>query len=387
MVKLRAERRRMCRARECWRYGMESKITIDARMVGPSGIGTYLKNLLDQFAVLDHGFCFRVISSHPDDLPRLPLERFQIVGTNAPIYSLAEQLEIARLAHGTDLLYVPHYNIPYFYRGKLVVTIHDLTHITFRQFFPGFAAHHYARFMLGAAVRRAQTIITVSQFSRRSIQEHFRVKDEKIQVIYPPPAARILQTGFTPVPPADFGISGDYILYAGALKKHKNVEALVRAYALLPKGHRDRFQLVLAGKEDDSAPAVRQRIKELKLDHRVVITGVVSGDELHALYAGATVFAMVSLNEGFGLPALEAMAHGVPVVVSNTSSLPEVVGEAGILVDPLSDRSIADDLQRLLDNPALRLELGELGRQRAQTFSARDFALRHLEVYREALRA
>ncbi|MGH9449962.1 MAG: glycosyltransferase, partial [Terriglobia bacterium] len=210
---------------------MEPKITIDARMLGPSGIGTCLRNLLDQFAVLDHEFCFRVISAHADELLRLPRERFQIVRASAPIYSFSEQWEIARLARGTDLLYIPHYNIPYFYRGKLVVTIHDLTHITCRQFFPGFAAHHYARFMLGAATGHAQRIVTDSQFSRRSIQEHFRVGDGKIRVIYPPPSALVLQPSPTSGLATELGISGDYILYAGALKKHKNLEALVRAYA------------------------------------------------------------------------------------------------------------------------------------------------------------
>lgn len=366
---------------------MRAGITIDARMLGPSGIGTYLKNLLYNLADLDHEFHFKVMSASPSELRYLPSDRFQIVKANAPIYSLAEQWEVARSARGSDLLHCPHYNIPYFYRGKLVVTIHDLTHLTCRQFFPGKAAYCYARFMLGAAARRAGKIITVSQFSKDSIHRFLPASNGKIRVIYQPPAVNLARGDCTAALSVGCGVARPYILYAGALKRHKNVEGLVRAYALLPQSYRDQFQLVLVGKEDDAAPRVRQLVEELKLGQNVVITGGVPDDQLRERYAGATVFAMVSLNEGFGLPALEAMAHGVPVVVSSTSSLPEVVGDAGILVDPLNDKGIAEGLQRLLDNPALRHELGERGRQRAQTFSARDFALQHLEVYREALKA
>lgn len=366
---------------------MAHRITIDARMLGSSGIGACLRNLLDNLAEIDHEFSFKVITANPDDARDLSTERFQIVQSSAPIYSLAEQWEIARLARGTDMLHSPHYNFPYFYRGKLVVTIHDLTHLVQRQFLPGRSAYLYARFMLGEVARRAHTIVTDSQFSMRSIEEHFKAAGGKVRVIYPAPAARILKADCEGLSIAAPGVTGPYLLYVGALKRHKNVEGLVRAYALLPQGLRNQFQLVLAGKEDDAAPAIRKLIQDLKLTQRVEVTGLVSDDQLRALYAAATAFALVSLNEGFGLPALEAMAYGVPVVASNISSLPEVVGDAGILVDPLSDRSIAVGLQQLLDDPGLRRELGQRGRQRARTFSAREFALQHLEVYREALRA
>jgi glycosyltransferase involved in cell wall biosynthesis len=125
----------------------------------------------------------------------------------------------------------------------------------------------------------------------------------------------------------------------------------------------------------------------LHLERQVVFTGEVSDNDLHLLYSGATVFVLASLNEGFGVPALEAMAYGIPVVAANSSSLPEVVGNAGLLVDPQDGSAIANTLERLLSDPDFRQQFGRLGQERACLFSAREAAQKHLELYREVLRA
>ncbi len=366
---------------------MNPVVAIDARTLGATGLGTYVSELLAGFASTDHEFRFRILCPHPEAAASgLTAERFDFVRAKAPIYSLKEQWEIARLARRADLLHCPHYNIPYFYRGRMVVTIHDLTHLAHRDFVPNRLAYYYARFILNAAAQHARQIITVSQFSKKSICGAFGVPDEKLHVISYGISKRILQS--KPIDTSlveKLNITKPYALFVGLLKPHKNVQTLLRAFALLPEQLRDSHQLVIAGKFDTAYPTLRKLSQELRLDDRVVFTGHVTEDELRALYAGAKVFVLPSLNEGYGLPVLEAMAYGVPVIVSNSSSLPEVAGDAGILVDPHDDHSISTALQRLLQDNELRKNLGERGRKRAHSFSAKEFALKHLEVYRAAL--
>ncbi len=413
---------------------MTPLVTIDARMLASSGIGTYLGELLAGFAAVDHEFRIRVLCAHPERLgdreaeqdslttgaqrhgerrpqhwsegdcrdeepslsrgtedgdikPQISVcEQFEFVRAASPIYSLREQWEIARLAREADLLHCPHYNIPYFYRGRLVVTIHDLTHLARADFVPNRAAHYYARFMLKAAARHARQVITVSQFSKKSICETLDAPEEKVHVISYGVPQRILQNSPANLSLADkLKVRKPYVLFVGALKPHKNVQAMLRAFALLPEQLKISHQLVVAGKLDTSYPALSELSRELSLDDQVVFTGHVKDNELCALYAEAKVFVLPSLNEGYGLPVLEAMAYGVPVVVSNTSSLPEVAGNAGILVDPRDDQSIAKALEGVLGDAELRASLGERARKRAHSFSTKGFALKHLEVYRAAL--
>jgi glycosyltransferase involved in cell wall biosynthesis len=285
------------------------------------------------------------------------------------------------------LLHCPHYNISRFHRGKLVVTIHDLSHLLFPQFLPSRAAYFYARSMIGAAVRRATQIVTDSQFSKRLIQERFNVPDQKIRVIYPglPEPLTCCQNSVDLAALRRMSVQAPYVLFVGLLKPHKNVGALIRAFGRLPTEIRNGTQLVIVGRKDTEYPRLQSLVRGLSLESRVIFAGHVTDPDLHALYSGASLLALVSLNEGFGLPALEAMAFGVPVVVSNTSSLPEVVGPAGILVDPCDDRSIANGIERVLSDHDLRRTLSQKCREQAQLFSARKSASDHLEVYRAAL--
>lgn len=365
---------------------MSQIVTIDARTLGATGLGTYVSQLIESLASIGHEFRFRILCADPEAVARFYLGEVELVRAIASIYSTREHWEITRLAKGSDLLHCPHYNVPYLYRGRLVVTIHDVTHLVERAFTPSRAAYWYARFMLKTAAQRAGRIITVSEFSKKSICDYLGVREEKVRVIHNVLSERFRQALMTgSVQPPKCGINRPYILYVGLLKPHKNVEGLVRAFSLLPDVLRNTHQLVLAGKLDRLYPVLRELVEDLGLRDQVLFTGHLSDDDLHALYAGARVFVLPSLNEGFGLPALEAMAYGIPVVASNTSSLPEVVGEAGILVNPRNIQEIASAIGRFLADEGLRSQFAELGRQRAQLFSAKEFAIRHLEVYREAI--
>ncbi|HEX5483532.1 MAG TPA: glycosyltransferase family 1 protein [Terriglobia bacterium] len=363
-------------------------VSLDARTLGATGLGTYTGELLENFASLDHHeFRFRVLCTKPELMEKFPLEKFEFVPTAAPIYSIKEQWEVMRTARGGDLLHCTHYNIPYFHTGRMVVTIHDLTHLTHPEFLPNRLAYYYARFMLSAAAQRARQVITVSQFSKQSICEILGVPEEKVHVIpFGLPRRSAESKPLDGIQLEKLGIVRPYVLFVGLLKPHKNVQALLRAFACLPEQIRCSHRLVIAGKLGSYYPTLSRVSAELQLQDRVQFTGQVSDEELHALYAGAKAFVLPSLNEGFGLPALEAMSYGLPVIVSNTSSLPEVVGNAGMLVDPTDDRSIALAIEAVLADSDLRRKLSALSRERAKAFSAKEFARQHLEVYREALR-
>jgi glycosyltransferase involved in cell wall biosynthesis len=388
---------------------MTPTVTIDARMLGATGIGTYLNELLTGLACTNHEFRFSVLTTETQRSGEAsgfkiansrfkigetgksacrsyPAEKFEFHQARAPIYSLREQWEIARLARGGDLLHCPHYNVPYFYKSRMVVTIHDLTHLAQRDFVPSRPAYYYARFMLKAAAQHARQVITVSEFSRKCICETLDVAPGKVHAISYGIPKRMYPNGSVNMSLVEqLGITKPYVLFVGALKPHKNVQALLRVFPLLPEAIQNSYQMVIAGKPDSCYPALLQLARKLSLSDRVLFTGHVTDEELRALYSGAKVFVLPSLNEGYGLPVLEAMAYGLPVIVSNTTSLPEVAGDAGVLVDPRDDRGMAMALESLLADDELRKSLGERGRQRAHSFSARDFALRHLEVYRAAL--
>lgn len=361
-------------------------VTIDARTLGETGLGMYARDLIENIGEAPGEFDFRVLCKRSADMNAAPAGRFRFVKAVSAMYSVREQWEVARLARGGNLLHSTHYNVPCLYRGRMVVTIHDISHLIFREFLPGRAALYYARFMLHRAAHRARRIITISEFSKRSICEHLGVREEKVRVILRVASRRFPRAvDGAATCRARLGAIEPYILFVGLLKRHKNVDGLLRAFASLPSQLRDSHRLVIAGKLDSYYPALKNLAAELGLGDRAIFTGHVSDDELHALYAGATAFALTSLNEGFGLPVLEAMTYGVPVIVSNTSSLPEVAGGAGILVDPSDDRSIARGIEQVITDRVLRESLGERSRARAKMFSAREFARQHLEVYREAL--
>lgn len=368
---------------------MAKRIVIDARMLGSTGIGTYLRSLIGNLAVIENEFQFDVICRDLALLKGLPPEKFKFVPGKAKIYGAREHWEIGRLARGADLLHCPHYNAPCFYRGRFVVTIHDLTHLAHRDYLPNRAAYVYARFVLARAASRSKIIITDSQFSKKAIQERLRVPAHKIRVIYLglPDGARTSSVSLNLHRLGEMGIKRPCVLFVGLLKPHKNVQGLIRAYARLSQDARNRFQLVIVGKKDRSYPDLERLRREMSLEQRVVFTGYVSDTDIESLYAAASLFVLPSFNEGFGLPVLEAMAHGVPVIASNRASLPEVVGTAGLLVDPTDPEALASTMERALSDEALRRKLIDGGRERVKLFSGRQFALQHLEVYREAIRS
>jgi glycosyltransferase involved in cell wall biosynthesis len=286
-----------------------------------------------------------------------------------------------------DVLFAPNFVPPPTRTPRLVITVHDLAFAKY----PETAAHATRRWLgaLDRSVRQAARIIVPSEATRGDLLEHYPVDPDRVRVIphgvdadrlRPPPAGIIEQTR------RRHGIDGPYLLFVGGIEPRKNIPAIVRAFAELS----DRAELVIAGGSvpwnpegrdlleralDELSPAARRRVR---------LTGYLREPEKVALLAGAEGLVFPSLYEGFGFPVLEAMAVGTPVLTSDLSSMPEVAGDAAMLVDPTSDEAIAEGMDRLLEDADLRARLAAAGRARVQGFRWEDTARRTAEVLHEA---
>ncbi|MEI7769245.1 MAG: glycosyltransferase family 1 protein [Chloroflexales bacterium] len=374
------------------------RIGLDARYIGDHfpGIGRYIVSLARALAELDHGHTLVLLHNPPHpgarysltDLAGLP--RVELAAVRAAPFSPLQQVELPLRARalGLDLLHSPYFIKPY--AGlpcPSAVTIYDL--LGWR--FPGTLSPRgrlLYRLTMGLAVRSADALITISESAREDLAFRYRLPRARIAVTPLAAAQR-----FAPQPReavaaarARYGLPESYVLYLGSNKPHKNLERLIQAWEQAgagadPSGPVGAAQLILAGHEDAKHPAARQLVAERGLGARVRFLPNVDDADLPALYSGAAVFAFPSYYEGFGLPPLEAMACGAPVLCAYASSLPEVVGDAALTVDPYSSIAIAGGLVRLLSQPALRRDLRERGLRRAREFSWRRTALETLRVY------
>lgn len=340
-------------------------LAIDARMAGDSGIGTYIRNLVPRIARARPDWRVSLLG-RVDAMRELgwdELENATLVECRSRIYTIAEQVELARrMPAGVDAFWSPHYNIPLFHRARLVVTVHDVFHLAMPQFAPRLAQRAYARLMFDAVGRRADAILCDSEFTRRELRRF--VPGVRVEPV-------VTHLGVDPVWREATGSARrgrPYVLFVGNVKPHKNLVRLVQAFGrirddvphdLLVVGRREGFR---------TADADVARMAD-GLDGRVAFTGEVPFAELRALVAGADVLVAPSLYEGFGLPPLEAMAVGCPVLVANAASLPEVCGDAAVYCDPLDVTDIGEKLRAMLADGALRDTQRARGRAHVERFT------------------
>jgi glycosyltransferase involved in cell wall biosynthesis len=363
------------------------RIAIDARLLGEprSGIGRYTRALVEALVGLAPDgewvlYLDRPRESPPGTTTRLLPWPSRLLYT---LYALPRDLRRrpVDLFHG-----VTGFELPPAPGCCLVATVHDLIPLRFPALVPW--RHRWAvRLLLGSAVRRAARVIAVSEATRRDLLARFPVAPERVTVV--PEAA---DPRFLPPVPAErarvrarFGLEGPYVLFVGLLEPKKNLATLLRAVARLrARNGWGQTMLVVAGAPGWGRVDVAAAAARVGLADTVRVLGPVPDDVLPALYAEAAVFVFPSLWEGFGLPVLEAMASGVPVVASCRGALPEVAGEAAWLVEPEVE-PLAEALGTLLGDPALRARLREAGLARAGAYSWERAARETLAVYRAAL--
>ena len=370
------------------------RIAIDARKLRDFGIGTYIRNILMELSRLDRTTEY-VVLCRPDDLDTGDVlgTNFRMVPESAPTYSIAEQFKIplALERERVRMVHEPHYVLPPLVRCRAVVTIHDCIHLMFPQYLPGKLAYVYAKGSMWSAARKAHRILTVSEASKRDILRFFDVPPDKVSVIYNAIDERFLappNTAHMDLVRQRYQLDHPFVLYVGNIKPHKNIQRLIDAFGRVrARGCQDDLKLVIIGDEISKYPTLRQAVHKHKLDKHVRFLGFQPMETLAAFYRLARVFVFPSLYEGFGLPPLEAMACGTPVVTSNVSSLPEVAGGAALLVDPYDPESIAHGICQALTDEPLRANLIARGLERARSFSWAQSVRRIHEIYMDVAQA
>ena len=351
-------------------------IDIQTTLGQKSGFGFYVKNLVEALAQVDPGDEYFLIA------PRSEKD------FSAPKRFWWDQVVFPRRANKSkvDILHQPCFSAPLLYKGKIVVTCHDLISVFFPENLPFFARFFYARWM-PFSYRKADLIIADSLHTKKDIIALLKIPAQKIRVIH-----LAVSKDFKPIRSKPvlkriykkYQIGEKYLLHVGTIEPRKNLPFLVRAFALaVREGLLEN--LVITGKRGWYYEDLFKLIEELNLKSRIIFTGYVDEKDLPALYSGATALVFPSLYEGFGLPPLEAMACGTPVVSSSTSSLPEVVGRAGILLPPKDERLWAKNLCKISQDKALRQTLSALGLRQAKKFTWEATARQTIEVYKEVL--
>ena len=304
-----------------------------------------------------------------------------------------ENCQIPRLA-GRDrvkLLHIPAFAPPILKKSRLVVTVHDLIGMLFSNQLGGASAFYWGKW-LPFTVKQADFLIADSEHTRRDIVTHLGIPEKKVRVIYPGVPenfAPAVSEAILKTVQSRLGIRGPYFLFVGTLEPRKNLKRVLEAFRLFLDKIRDaeRFQLVVAGSRDFAhGRFFKDLAKELSFEpNQILFTGYLEQEELNALYARALAFVYPSLYEGFGFPVLEAMASGAPVLTSNTTSIPEVAGDAALLVNPVNITEISEGMKRLAEEEPYRQSLIEKGFQRTRRFSWRKTAEETLDVYRDLL--
>jgi glycosyltransferase involved in cell wall biosynthesis len=272
--------------------------------------------------------------------------------------------------------------MPWLFASRTVVTVHDVIHLKFPEFWPSRAARLYASFFFRCVVPKARAILTVSENTKRDLMEMLSIPESRITVT-PLAVDHARFSVSTLAEEADFrrlGLPRDYLLYIGNLKEFKNVPRLVDAYRQVRARRQDCPELVLVGR--NFIPGFERKIVRTA---GIRWVGEVQRDLLPCLYKHALFFIFPSLYEGFGLPPLEAMASGTPVLCSDRASLPEVVGGAALLINPENTDDLAAAIERLIQDSALRQELSAKGTVQARQFSWDRMARQTLEVYNRCL--
>jgi glycosyltransferase involved in cell wall biosynthesis len=370
------------------------RIAFDIRKLNDFGIGTYIRNVIVNLAQLDRESNYFLIGREHDrgELSAFPANFFFIADpTQESRYWNDIVLPYSLKKKGIELLHTPHYRSPRFLSCKSIITIHDCVHILFPNYASSKAAYNRAKLATKRAIRKSSRILTVSEATRRDLMRLFGVPEEKISVVYnaideravladnQDEQKRVLER---------YQIQDPFLLYAGNIKPHKNIARTIEAFSVLKTELKENpswknLKLVIIGDELSKHQILRRTVIRSGVQHDVRFFGFVPYETLKVFYKSAQIFVFPSLYEGFGLAPLEAMANGTPVLTSNVSSLPEVLGEAALLVNPENVFEISKGLKHLLFDANLRSELVAKGLEQSRKYSWKKSAELVLRTYRE----
>ncbi len=369
-----------------------ARIVIDGRWIQYTGIGRYVENLITEAVRLapQHQFIV-LVQQGKSNILNLPKGAVDYVETDIVWYTPQEQLALPKLLDSLepDLVHFMNFNVPLRYHKPFAVTIHDLTLLRFKNIRGGLLAPFtyrlkdvVMRHVLKTAVKRSRVIFTPSAFVKNDVAKRYRVAPEKILVTY--------NAADTPMPKPGglkkFNLENKkFLLHVGNVYPHKNLDRLVQAFGELCKAPEFDYQLVIAGRKDEFHTRLEKVVRKKKLSDRVVFTDYVTDAELEALYAKASLYVFPSLSEGGGIPGLEAMRRGLPVVSSNATCLPETYGDAAEFFDPRSVLEMVNAIKRVLSDDKLRARLIKAGYVQAKKYSWKASAKQMLKGYAGAL--
>ncbi len=363
------------------------RVAIDARLsyYVQGGITQYTLNLIRALAAVDRENEYIVFQRRPDQRTIVSQDNFRRVSLWAPTHHPLEQyvfgLELA-LQGRIDVLHCTDFIPPFYYRGPTVITVHDLAFLLYPHFLTRRSARYYG--LIDRAVRHADHIIAVSEATKNDLIRLTGTPEHKITVIY-----EAAEPIYFPIHDqqvlarihAKYHLPEQYILFVGTIEPRKNLPTLIRAFDRLLTDYKVEADLAIVGKEGWLYEEVYQVVDELKLKERVHFLGRVPTADLPHLYNASQMLVLPSFYEGFGLPPLEAMACGVPVIVADTSAMPEVVGDAALRVSPDDVEGFTVAMWRMLTDNALRAEMIAKGLKRVQCFSWERAARETLKVY------
>jgi len=368
------------------RIGIDARDFVRGRV---TGIARLLRLFLHEVLGSDSPHELILFGNADTVLDDFPAAQRRILPRRPTVWQ--DQISLPRLIRqlGIRVFFSPYEKAPAYPSCPVVISIHDMTEYRVRRGHTvGYglwrqASKHRAQFM----AHRARFIVTVSQFSKQDIVSGFGVPARKVRVV-PNCVGPQFQPSHSPeqlaAVRARCGLPEGYVLYVGNFYPHKNVAALVAAFRQLPGELRRRHPLVLAGSSDPYRPRLVRLVEQGGLGKQVIFTGYIAEADLPLVYAGATAFCLPSLYEGFGLPLVEAMACGVPVVCSDRTALPEVAGPAALIVSPEDVSVLSQALGRVLTDSGLRAQLRRDGLERARLFTTKRYADRLLSVLEEA---
>jgi len=365
------------------------RIALDARLsyYVQAGITQYTLNLIQALAAIDSENEYLLLQRRPDQRTIVSQSNFRRVPLLAPTHHPLEQYLLALelpLQGKIDVVHCTDFIPPFYYRGPTVITIHDLAFLLYPHFLTRKAARYYG--LIDRAVRRADHVIAVSESTKRDIVRLTGTPERKITVIY-----EAADVSYAPIHEQEvlqrirhkYHLADQVILFVGTIEPRKNLPTLIRAYKGLIDNYKSAADLAIVGKQGWLYDDVYRLVDQLGLQQRVHFLGRVPTVDLLYLYNASQMLVLPSYYEGFGLPPLEAMACGVPVIVSDTSVMPEVVGDAALRVGHEDVEGFTVAMWRLLTDDALRADMIAKGHKRVKCFSWERAARETLEVYRK----